>query len=191
VRRPTTRYRQRCIDTGFSLPDSAHKNVGDTIHFAYNSDILRSNGNKKYARRADRKDINLALVSIHYHTHTDLIADQNFHFVSDSGEVKLLNTRRLFKKTRQGVFIHLLYLGLVAWVQADEDVVYPIGIYIGPPLSIYNIIKADYANYAYKKDLRRLNLYGKTIKPGEKMYAIIGYRSKVKGALSLVMDSAQ
>jgi hypothetical protein len=155
------------------------------LELAYEPDILRVSKNRKYARRASRKDIRIAMVQIRNTSGRDFVIDNDLFFISDTTRLKLINTGRLYKKTRQSVFIHLSWMALSLIVVPNDDVIQPVGIYFGPPLTIVSMISADYANVKYREDLGKFNLHGKTIPNNHAVIGLIGYKDPGTDSLSV------
>jgi hypothetical protein len=167
------------------IPDFSDKTTVQHVDVSFQHDLLRKTGNRKYARRASRKDISVVAVKIVNRSGKTLVPGENLFFTSDGERVDLIDTKRLFRKTRQSVFIHLLYLPLTFIFIADGDVLVPIGIFIGPPLAGANMVIAAISNDLYRDALRKFELVGKPVSPNSIAIGIIGLRRKKLGVLSI------
>jgi hypothetical protein len=156
-------------------------NTESGLEFSYKLGVLRENGNKKYAKREDRKAIRLASVKIVNTSDRSYTVGSNLKFYSGNSELILIDPATLHRELKQGVPIYLLYL-LMTPIQfystnsSGQTTSTPIGVVLGPGLAIGNMVGAGGANQNFLKELNTFNLINKTIKPGETVYGIIGIR---------------
>lgn len=151
------------------------------IDFSYKHGILRESGNKKYAKREDKKAIRLAAVKITNKTGSAFTIGQNAKFYSGNGELILLTPDFLHRELKQGVPEYLLYLLLTPlnFYKTNSDGTVdstPVGYVLGPGIAFGNMIGAGAANQNFLKELRTYDLINKQINPGETVYGIIGMR---------------
>lgn len=145
------------------------------VDFAYRLSVLRETGNKKYAKREDKKAIKLASVKLTNTTDKPLIVGEDIVIYSGNSKAVLLDPPTLHRELKQGVPIYLLYLLLTPLKLTTGEDTTPIGFAIGPGIAIGNMIGAGSANQNFLEELARFNIIGKTINPGETVYGIIGY----------------
>jgi hypothetical protein len=85
-------------------------NTESGLEFSYKLGVLRENGNKKYAKREDRKAIRLASVKIVNTSDRSYTVGSNLKFYSGNSELILIDPATLHRELKQGVPIYLLYL---------------------------------------------------------------------------------
>lgn len=102
---------------------------------------------------------------------------------SGSSEVKLLEPALIQRELRQSVPSYLLYLLLTPLnltisrtdnngrIESDS---YPIGLGLGPVISISNMAISGGANKGLLMELNQFNQINKTILPGQSSYGLIG-----------------
>jgi hypothetical protein len=156
------------------FPATDEKN---SVVFSYKLGVLREMGNKKYAKREDKKAIRVASVKLTNNTSRDITIGKDVIFQSANSEAVLLAPEFLHKELKQGVAIYLLYLLLTG----DQG----LSIIIGPGIAIGNMAGAGAANQNFLKELKAFNMINKTIKPGETVYGLIGFRDIGYAPLSL------
>jgi hypothetical protein len=162
------------------------KVVDQDVEFSYEYGVLRMRGNKKYAKREDKKGIKVVAVRIINNTDKPLKFGENLNIYSDDRQILPLEPSLVHKQLKQGVAIYLLYGLLTATrltttkavssgntVQQQTTDVFPIGLLIGPPIMVGNLLVAGTANQRFLKELQEYDLSGKTILPGQKVYGLI------------------
>jgi hypothetical protein len=162
------------LQPNYSLYSNTTKLEG--IDFSYRLGVLREKGNKKYAKREDRKAIRLASVKITNNTPSAFVIGQDVGFYTGNSEFILLDPKTLHKELKQGVPEYLLYLLLTPMQFHSGDDSTPIGLVIGPGLALGNMLGAGGANQNFLKELNTFNVINKTVEPGQTVYGIIGVR---------------
>jgi hypothetical protein len=158
----------------------------DEITFSYKLGVLREHGNNKYAKREDRKAIRLASIKIVNNSTRPITIGKDVAFYIGNSELPLMEPAILHKELKQGVPIYLLYLLLTPMkFYSDDDEGTPIGLVIGPGVSIGNMAAAGSANKKFLAELNTFNLVNKTIEPGQTVYGIIGTRDIGYNPISL------
>ena len=160
---------------------STEKNVS----LAYHHDILRERGNRKYAKKGDRKNIRLVAIKITNNTSRSLVFGSDIRIMSGENEAVILDRKTVFRSLRQLAPFHLFYL-LLTPVQLSisrtqpngriETDSFPIGLVLGPGLSVFNLLKALMANGRLKEELMQYDLTNKSLMPGQTCYGIIAVR---------------
>jgi hypothetical protein len=156
------------------------------VSLGYRYDVLREKGNKKYAKREMKNGVRLVAVKIINNTDQALVLGGNSKLYTGRSEVLLIPSEDIHKSLKQGVAIYLLYL-LMTPMQftvttansngsVDTDST-PIGLILGPGISIGNMAVSGSANKNLLDELNAFNLKGKTIQPGETAYGLIGIGS--------------
>lgn len=155
----------------------------DGIEFSYRYDVLREKGNKKYAKKEIKKSIKVVAVRINNNRNEPVTIGTNLKIFSGSSEVKLLEPALIQRELRQSVPSYLLYLLLTPLnltisrtdnngrIESDS---YPIGLGLGPVISISNMAISGGANKGLLMELNQFNQINKTILPGQSSYGLIG-----------------
>lgn len=169
------------------------KSVGDDVLFEYRYDLL----DKKYAKKEARNNVRLVAVRITNNSDKELTIGQDLKFAYDGGrKVYVMDNERAFKSLKQNSATYLFYL-LLAPVNLYTTKVsgnevktqsYPIGLAIGPGLSIGNMVAAGSANKKLKGQLQALNVMGLKVAPGKTVSGLICIRSSSYNALELVSE---
>ena len=167
-------YRQINPDT-FQNYASDIQSDGTTVSYKYN--VLSATGNKKYAKRENKRGITLLAVKVENNSGQAIDFKRNIR-ISSNGEIVLpIESEILFKQLKQPAAIYLLYSLL--WftysncTNGDCDNLYlPIGI----PIGAGNALMASSANDKFKQELAQFNILKKMINPGETVYGLIGVR---------------
>jgi hypothetical protein len=172
-----------CASTYKSLrPTSSY--YGNTeesngVIFSYKHGVLTESGNKKYAKREASKAIKIVSVKIINNSNNDLIIGQNAKFYSGNSELRLIEPITLHRQLKQGVPIYLLYLLLTPvkfYSSSSKGSVNetPIGLGLGPGISIGNMAVAGSANQNFLEELTKFDLINKKILPGQTVFGLIG-----------------
>lgn len=179
-----------CASTYKSLrPTSSYfGNVEDVngVKFSYKHGVLAETGNKKYSKREVSKAVKVVSVKIENNSNKDLIIGQNAKFYSGNSELRLIDPSTIHHLLKQGVPIYLLYL-LLSPIQlttgsstvnnngtVSSGSTTPIGLIIGPGITIGNMAVAGSANQNFLRELNEFNLINKKIAPGQTVFGLIG-----------------
>lgn len=147
------------------------------IQFSYKYDVLKESGNKKYAKKEVKKDLQLVAVRITNRTDSTIIFSENISLYAGGRLLKPLNPSKIKKQLKQPSLIYLLYSPL--WfnysvcTEFECDVT---SIPIGLPISAGNIFRSASANKDFLKELKKYDILDKPINPGETVYGIIGIK---------------
>ncbi len=170
------------IPISVNYPNTEEK---DGIALSYRFDVLRERGNKKYAKKEIKKSIKVVAIRITNNSDSPITVGSNVKIFSGNSEVRLIEPMIVQKELRQIVPAYLLYLLLTpinltisksdnnGKVETDS---YPIGLGIGPGISIINMAVAGGANKGLLEELNQFNQINKTILPGQSSYGLIGIR---------------
>jgi len=152
------------------------------ISFSYKYDVLHEKGNKKYARKEMNKSIRIVAVKITNNTENTIQIGEDVAFYAGQSEVLLLEPMVMKNSLKQIAPAYLLYLPLslltlnVSTTTSNDS--YPIGLLIGPGLTIGNMAFAGSANTNLLTELLRYNMINKKIASGETVYGLIGIASR-------------
>ena len=150
------------------------KDENRNIEFYYRYDVLNERGNKKYAKRESRNMVQVAAVKIINNSDKPAIFGKDLNIYSNGGMVTILEPKKVYKKLKQGVAIYLLYLLLTPMELTTDDSSTPIGLAIGPGITIGNMASAASANAKFLDEMESYFLNGRVINPGETVYGIVG-----------------
>lgn len=166
--------------------------VTDSVSFSYKYGILEESGNKKFAKRELPNSIRVLSVKIVNETNNELIIGKNCKFFSRSNELELVDPIEAHRKLKQGVAEYLVYLLLTPINLNIKDPktlttdVIPIGLALGPLLTVVNISAAASANGKFLKELKSFNLIDKKVAPGQTVFGLITVRTNDFGPIRLV-----
>ena len=148
---------------------------GITMEYKY--DVLT----KKYKKKEGKKKLRVVAIKITNRGETEKVIGQDIRFVYQSGaELSLLDHKIIFKSLKQHPATHLLYMlftPLNIYVSDGYNgstSTIPVGLAIGPGLTLGNVLTSSGANRKFRKELEAKSLIGKIIKPGETVSGIIG-----------------
>jgi hypothetical protein len=153
------------------------------VIFSYRYDVLGEKGNKKYAKKEIKKSIKVVAIRINNNGNIPLTVGSNLKIFSGSNEVKIIEPAIVQKELRQSVPSYLIYLLLTPLnlniTKTDnngrvESESYPIGLGLGPVISISNMLVSGGANKSLLMELNQFNQINKTILPGQSSYGLIG-----------------
>jgi hypothetical protein len=166
--------------------------VTDSVSLSYRYGILEESGNKKFAKRERSNSIKVLSVKIVNETKNDLIIGKNCKFYSGNTELVLVDPVAAHKTLKQGVPEYLLYMLLTPVTLNIKDSnspktdVIPIGLGLGPLITLINISAAASANGKFLKELKSFNLIDKEILPGQTVFGLITIRTNDFGPIRLV-----
>jgi hypothetical protein len=177
-----------------------NKLTESNVEFSYQYDILRARGNKKYAKKEDKSGIRVVAVKITNNSGSDLILGENFDIYSSDRKVVALDPAIVYPKLKQGVAIYLLYMPLTLLTfntyrhngrGTVETSSTPIGLAIGPGITIGNMAMAGTANTRFKAELVYNNLINRKIANGETVYALVALQDFGFNPLSIRLKAGE
>ena len=165
------------------------KSSNDGIDLGYRYAVLQDKDNKKYAKKEVKTGIKVVALNITNHSDRDLVFGKNMRLFSGDTEVPIVEHDIVARKLRQNAPAYLAYL-LLCFVNVYVDngferKTYPVGLVLGPAITIGNAATASSSNKRFYQELARNNLLNKTIKPGETMSGLVGVRISGFNPLSL------
>lgn len=176
-----------------TLPYQQSTKANAAVQLGYHYNILTELGNKKFARKEKKKNLNLVAVKITNNTDHTLIFGKDIFLRSEGQMVSPVNHMRTFRTLKHKTPLFLLYLPLIhlnvtTYEQTHSGFrqrFYPVGLIVGPILSFGNMFKAHANNKKFLKELRNHTLQHKEIKPGETVYGLIGVQKATFGPMEL------
>lgn len=176
-----------------------YRNVSqqDGIDFSFKYEVLSLRGNKKYAKKEEKRDVDVVAVKITNNTNNALHFNRDMKIVSNGRELIPMEREVVGKKIKQGVAIYLLYALLTVQTQSGgctptngcniDTKIYPIGI----PIAIGNMAVAGSANGSFKNELLAYDLNNKVIEPGQTVHGILGFRNLEFGGMEIELTNPQ
>mgnify|MGYP003576917837 CR=1 FL=1 len=180
-------FLQGCAGTYKSLqPNTLSYGNRDSVagvSLAYQYDILLNSRNKKYWKKEQKKGVRLVAVKITNNTSRELKFNTDFQLISDNAPLPILPNKAVYSQLKQQPATHLLYLlltpmqGYVTTSDPNKGVktsTFPIGLILGPGLSLGNLAVSSSANGEFREELNQFDLENNVIGSGETRYALIG-----------------
>jgi len=150
----------------------------DGIGCSYKYDVLRSNGNKKYAKKANKKGVKLVAIKLTNYTDSTIHIGRDLNFYSGQQKISLLDPLMIKYEIKQNVPSYIPYLLLtpasIYTSNGHTEKTYPVGLVLGPGLALGNMGVAALSNQKMLKELIEYNILYKEIKKEETVYGIIG-----------------
>ncbi len=161
----------------------------DSILISYKYNVLQEKGNKKFAKKEQRKGIQIIAIKLTNKTDRTVNVRKNIVFYSGDTPIYPMAPVDIKNKIRQSVLSYLPYLLLTFTTVVVSDnysaVSYPVGIVIGPGITAANMAVAATANKKLLRELNDYNILDRNIDPGETVYGIIGVRNTDYGPITV------
>ncbi len=150
-------------------------------------------GNKRYAKKEDQKGVKLVAVKITNNTTAELNFTKDITLYAGMQPAVLVDPVVVGKELKQTVPTYLFYLLMTPlrfYTASNGEVTsnLPIGLLLGPGLSIGNMVEAGAANKRLRDELLRYNMNNKMIRPGETVTGLIGLRESGFNPLRLQVN---
>jgi hypothetical protein len=173
----------RQVDYSSSAEDS-------DVEMQYKYNVLKAAGNKKYARKADDKNIQIVAAEIYNNTDRTLNLGDDIAVYSGNKELMkelmVMTPEDVKKEVRQISGLYMLW-GLF-WINLSNCdgsecgfAPLPIGLLIG----LVNMGGAKKSNNRFVEDLTRHGLKGKTLEPGETAHVLLPLKIDVGERLDI------
>lgn len=155
----------------------------DNVAFSYRYDVLNETNNKKYAKKESKKGIKVVAVSVTNNAGVPVTFGTDIRLYSGNREIIPVAAQTAASELKQSTPIYLLY-GLLTFMTFNQTTTTngytktettPIGVFIGPPITIGNMVVSGNANKKFKSELMTNDIWGRQIAQGE----------TVKGLLSI------
>ncbi|UZR99247.1 hypothetical protein [Chondrinema litorale] len=158
---------------------TSNTSSSDDYDFYYRYDVLHERENKKYAKKEHKKGIKLVSIKVENKSEQDFVFGKDLIVHSGNTPVTLLEANFIHKQLKQNVPIYLLYLLLTplefySTSSNGSTNSVPIGLALGPGITVLQMGIAGSANGKFRQDLEIYLLNGKTIPAGETVYGLIG-----------------
>jgi len=161
----------------------------DGIEFSYKYDVLRERGNKKLAKKEDKKGVRLVAIKVTNNTDSVINIGKDVIFYCGQNPIVPIEPQALKRSIQQVVPGYLPYL-LLTFVTLNVTTgnsaeTFRIGYILGPFITIGNMVVAGSANKNLLTELNNYNLLNRDIQNGETVYGIIGIRDSGYNTISL------
>jgi hypothetical protein len=161
----------------------------DGVTLGYRFAVLEESQNRKYAKKEIKTGIKLVALSLTNGTEKDLTLGQNLFLYAGERQLALADQSATIRALKQRTPSYLGYLLLSFLnVYVDNGIerkIYPVGLVVGPAITIGNMAMASGANNNFTREMMRYNLFNRTIKPGEKVFGLVGLRNTSYDPLSI------
>jgi hypothetical protein len=161
------------------LINYAENDLQNGIRFSYKYDMLRERGNNRYSKKEHKHGIKLVAVKFTNNTDTAINISRDIVFFSGQDQISPLEPLMVKNILKQKVpsYLPYLLLTLVTFrvTNGNSVNVYPIGLILGPAITIGNMAVAGSANAKMLAELNQYNLLHRDIKKGETVYGIVGF----------------
>lgn len=161
------------------------------VSLAYKYELLE----KKYAKKEFKKGIRLVAVRITNNSSRDLMFGRDIRLTYTDGEdVYLMEKEKVYSNLKQSTASYLFYLLLTPinlyttksnGFQTEVTSTIPVGLVLGPGITIANMVTSGNANKKFREELAAYEIYGTTVPAGETHYGLIGIRTDSFESLQL------
>jgi hypothetical protein len=160
--------------------------TSDGMELEYKYSVLRQAGNKKYARKADDKNIKIVGIKFTNLTDADIHFGNDLDVYADDQKITPLSPDVVKKEVKQVSGLYMLWsLFWITFTKCENDdcsiTPIPIGLLIG----IGNTAGASGANKSFNRELEYHNMMNKTVKPGQTVKGLLIVRSDTEAPLSV------
>lgn len=146
---------------------------------------------KKYAKKEINRNIKLVAVQITNNSDKDYTVGKDFVFsYSNGAELNMVDNRSGYNSLKQTTAGYLGFLLLTPVTLNKDDgrgniSSTPIGVVLGPGLTLLNMLTASGSNGKFEKDLLNNDISNKTIGKGQTLSGYIVYRGSGREAIKL------
>lgn len=159
--------------------NSMHADGEVTLEYKY--DVLR----KKYKKQEGKKKVRVVALKITNKSSVDRVVGQDLKLVYQNGsDIPLLDNQSIYKNLKQHPATYLFYMLLTpvnAYVSSGYNAstsTIPIGLVIGPGITLGNMLTSSGANRKFRRELEAQSVMGKTVKAGQTLHGVIGINSE-------------
>ncbi len=183
------------------LLDYKTNDINEGISFSYMYDVLYKVGNRKYAKHEKRNSVKLVAVKLTNNTDSTLNIAQDISFYSGDLNINPLEPTLVKNELKQGVPIYLLYMLLTPtqiyktepdnngpYNSTKQESIFPIGLILGPGITIGNMATASMANRKFLDELLKYDI-NQELKQGETIYALVGFRDLEYDKITLKLNN--
>jgi hypothetical protein len=175
-------------------PSTLHYHSHDLqndIKLSYKYDVLREKRNFKYAKKELKTGVKLIAVKVTNQSDETLNIGNDIAFYSGDYRIFVMESAVIKETLKQSVPSYLPYLLLsfltLEVTNGTSTDTYPIGLFLGPGITIGNMLLASAANNDFLYELNRNTMMYLDVHPGETVYWIIGVRDMGYNPISIKM----
>lgn len=161
------------------------ENKTDDVTLAYKYNILAEKGNKRYAAKEQKFDYHVIALKVENRSSQDYTFNKDLLLTANGSRTNLIQPAEVTTNVKQTIPTYLLFLLLTPTTLETESTSIPIGLGLGPILTIGNMASAGSSNKKFLNQLTQYNLDGKTIKAGETVYGLVTIPANDFSPLSL------
>jgi len=167
-----------------------YKSFADTSGLAiqYNLEPLFESGNRKYAHKAEKMGLTIAAVKVKNTSDREIQIGKDGSAAILGPDAASVEARQAIARNRQLTGLYALFLlGMPINIYgtktscddyscSDEFLFIPVGIIIGPVLTLINCLISSNANTRFHDEIGKNDLLGRTLKPGEEAAGYLVYK---------------
>lgn len=159
--------------------------LDDGIQLSVKYDVLRSNSNRRYARKEQKRGIKVIAVKVTNLTDSVLHVGRDLTFYVGDQPMLMMDPNEVASTVKQSTLAYLPYM-LLSFLKLDYMIITPteyitgqldIGYVLGPGITAGNMLKAHSANKKFRRELLDYDIIDRSIQKGESIYGIIAFRS--------------
>lgn len=168
------------------------------LAYEYKFNVLEETGNDVYAEKAREHGVDIAAVKVTNHTDKEIDVHNDLDIYVGGAQRSPTSPKVALLNVRQRTGLYCLYLlmlpvnGYKTEVTCDgyngcsqSSSFFPIGIILGPLLTLINTVMASTANEGVMKEISDNNLDGMKIKPGATATGYLVFFGAGSGALQI------
>ncbi|MEQ9264849.1 MAG: hypothetical protein RLN81_06480 [Balneolaceae bacterium] len=147
------------------------------IEFSYKYNVLKESGNKKYAKKEDKKNLQLVAVRVTNRSDSQIIFEEDVTLYAGGRMLRPIDPDIIKSQLKQNAPLYLLYSLL--WLQissCEDNECDTTNLPIGVPIALGNMAVAGSANGKLLEELNEYDILDRPINPGETVYGIIGIK---------------
>lgn len=161
----------------------------NSISIGYRYDVLSERGNSKYAKKEKKNGIDVVAIQITNNTDNVINVGRDCEFYVGQRPITPMGPQVVHGTIKQLVpaYAPYLLLTLTKFYVSNgySTTVYPIGLLLGPGITIGNMALAGSSNKKMLMELMSYNILEKDIQKGETVYGIIGIRDSGYGPITI------
>lgn len=163
------------------------------LGYSFRTNILEDSGNKRYAQRGVKKEINLIAVKIENKSDKPIVFRRDIRMYAGNRPVYPIDPRLVGHSLKQPAPLYFIWslLWVVIYKCEGDDcttIPLPVGLVIG----LGNFAVANTANEKFLNEIDANNIFDKEIAPGGTAYGIIGLSAKdISSPLKMVFSPGQ
>lgn len=159
------------------------------VSISYKHRVMEEKGNKKYAKKEEKSGVRILAVKLTNDSNQALNVSRDLLFYAGNNQVSLMEPTEIFNEIKQQSGWYYAYLALSfmnLYVTTDKGSnTYPVGVIVGPGLTVGNVLTSNKANKNLKNELFEYDIVYRDIQKGETVYGLIGIRSSGYGPLTV------